>query len=242
MKALLYSITLLIICSNYSLKSQTSEYGNLEIYSRETSFSVFSYLSGSFPLSSQIGGERISINGMSYSNVYDLAKVASVVPTSQLEINFMLKGIFKIGAGFGSHTTTSVNDSYPNQEIKYYLVNLDFFTMSFQPEITYVFNDGHAATLFFGFDLINVGGSAAILESGDLKKHTIGIINIVPFGFRPGSYFDFGRSALGISFYINAVNFFEYRILSKDLYSEQSGIQTTDAFVRRFEFQLLYTF
>ena len=122
------------------------------------------------------------------------------------------------------------------------MVTADFFTLSFQPEITYVFNDGYAATVFLGFDFINVGGSASILESGDIKKHTIGVINVVPLGFRPGAYFDFGRSALGISFFINSRNLLEYRILSKDIYPGLSGVQSSEAFVRRFEFQILYTF
>jgi len=179
---------------------------------------------------------------MTYSHIYDLARIGSVVPTSQLEINFMLKGIFKIGGGFGSSNTYDSLELYPNQEIKYYMLNVDFFTLSFQPEITYVFNDGYAATIYLGLDFLNIGGNGAILESGDIKKHTIGVINVVPLGFRPGAYFDFGRSALGISFYINSTNLFEYRILSKDLYLGMSGAQSAEAFVKRFEFQILYSF
>lgn len=241
MKAVL-TITIIILVINFNANPQTSEYGNLEIYDRETSFSAFSYLSASFPLSSYLGNERISINGLSYSHIYDLAKISSLAPTSQIAIDFLLKGVFKLGGGFGSMNNPDSLVLYPNREIKYYMLTADFFTLSFQPEITYVFNDGYAATIFFGFDLVNVGGSAAILESGDIKKHTIGVINAVPLGFRPGAYFDFGRSALGISFYINSTNLFEYRILSKDIYPGLSGVQSSEAFVRRFEFQLLYTF
>lgn len=232
----------IIFVVNINVKPQTSEYGNLEIYDRETSFSAFSFLSASFPLSNYIGSEKISIRGISYSHIYDLAKISTIVPTSQLAINFLLKGIFKLGGGFGSLTNFDRLDLYPHQEIKYYMVTADFFTLSFQPEITYVFNNGYAATVFLGFDFINVGGSASILESGDIKKHTIGVINFVPLGFRPGAYFDFGRSALGFSFYINSTNLFEYRILSKEIYPGLSGVQSSEAFVRRFEFQLLYTF
>lgn len=241
MKAVLIFI-IIILAINFRANPQTSEYGNWEVYDRETSFSSFSYLSASFPLSSYLGSERISINGLSYSHTYDLAKISSFVPASELAINFLLKGVFKLGGGFGSMNNPDSLVLYPNQEIKYYMITADFFTLSFQPEITYVFNDGYAATVFFGFDFINVGGSAAILESGDIKKHTIGVINIVPLGFRPGAYFDFGRSALGISFYINSTNLFEYRILSKDIYPGLGGVQSSDAFVRRFEFQILYTF
>lgn len=241
MKALL-AISIILLVINFNARPQTSEYGNLEIYDRETSFSAFSYLSASFPLSNHLGSDRISINGISYSHIYDLAKISNIVPTSQLAINFLLKGIFKMGGGFGSIYNTDLLGLYPNQEIKYYMVTADFFTLSFQPEITYVFNDGYAATVFLGFDFINVGGSASILESGDIKKHTIGVINVVPLGFRPGAYFDFGRSALGISFFINSRNLLEYRILSKDIYPGLSGVQSSEAFVRRFEFQILYTF
>lgn len=242
MKVVLIIISACLLLINFEVRSQTSEYGNLEIYDRETSFSAFSYFTGSFPLANYLGNERISMKGMTYSHIYDLAKISSIVANSQLEINFILKGIFKLGCGFGSSNLNDSLNIYPAQEIKYYMLNIDFFTLSFQPEITYVFNNGYAATLYCGLDFINIGGNGAILESGDIKKHTIGVINVSPLGFRPGGYFDFGRSALGISFYINATNFFEYRILSKDLYQGKIGVQSGEAFVKRFEFQILYTF
>jgi hypothetical protein len=222
--------------------SQTSEYGNLEIYSRETSFSSFGYFSGSFPLTTSEGSGRIDLRGVNYTQYYDITKIASIVPTSQFEINFLLKGAFKIGGAIGEKEIDNSKGTYPNNSIKYYMINADFFTLSFQPEATYVFNDGYALTLFLGFDLINVGGSGAILEGGVFSKHSIASINLIPLSFRPGIYFDFGRSALGIAGQINTSNIFEYRILSNELYSGINGAQTLDAFIRKFEFQLLYTF
>ena len=240
-----YILILLIIIHSIlstTTYSQTSEYGNLEVYSRETSFSSFGYFSGSFPLSTNVGSRRIDMRGVNYTHYYELAKIGSIVPTSQFEINFILKGAFKIGGAVGEKEIDDSIGTYPVSTIKYYMVNADFFTLSFQPEATYVFNDGYALTLFLGIDLINVGGSGAILEGGVFSKHTIASINLVPLCFRPGIYFDFGRSALGIAGQINTLNIFEYRILSNDLYSGINGAQTFDVFIRKFEFQLLYTF
>lgn len=240
MKLLILILSLFVL--NFNSFAQVSEYGNIEIYTRETSFSSFGYFSGSFPLSGYVGGDRVDFYGVNYSNYYDLAKISSIPILDQLEVRFILKGVFKIGGAVGQKTINIENEIYPNKKIKYYLINVDFFSLSLQPEVTHVFNDGYAITLFTGIDLINIGGSSAILESGEILKHMVSAINPIPLTFRPGAYFDFGRSALGISGQINVLNIFEYRILSRELYPGINGAQTFDAFVRKFEFQIIYTF
>lgn len=240
-----YIIILLVVVfhfSNSSTYSQTSEYGNLEVYSRETVFSTFGYFSGSFPLSEYVGGERLDINGINYTNYYDLSRIGRFVPSNELEIRFSLKGAFKIGGGVGEKVINNSSGSYPSENLKYYMVNIDLFTLSFQPEITYVFKDGYALTFFMNFDLINLGGNVALLEDGVLSKHTVASVNIAPICYRPGLLFDLGRSAIGIAGQFNASNLFEYRILGKELYPGISGAKTFDTFIRKFEFQIIYTF
>jgi hypothetical protein len=225
-----------------SVFSQTSEYGNLEVYSRETVFSAFGYFSGSFPLSEYVGGQRIDMNGLNYTNYYDISKISTMVPTNELEIRFLLKGAFKIGGAMGEKIIDNSLGLYPSEVVKYYMINIDFFTLSFQPEVTYIFKDGYALTLFMGLDILNVGGNIAFLEEGILAKHTVASINAAPLCFRPGLFFDFGRSAVGIVGQLNATNIFEYRVLGKELYPGKNGAKSFDAFVRKFEFQIIYTF
>jgi len=225
-----------------STYSQTSEYGNLEVYSRETVFSTFGYFSGSFPLSEYVGGERIDMNGLNYTNYYDLVNISTLVPSNDLEIRFVLKGAFKIGGAMGEKTIDNSLGLYPSEVVKYYMINVDLFTLSFQPEITYIFKDGYALTLFMGLDILNLGGNVAILEEGVLSKHTVASINAAPLCFRPGLLFDFGRSAVGIAGQFNSNNIFEYRVLGTELYPGKNGAKSFDAFIRKFEFQIIYTF
>ena len=241
MRSIIFFIAVLLNI-NLTLFSQTSEYGNLEIYSRETSFSAFGYFSSSFPVSDFAGGERIDFNGVNYTNYYDLARIAEYNASNQLEIRFLLKGAFKIGGAYGNLSINNSVELYPTENLKYYMINLDVFTLSFQPEITYVFKHGSALTFFLGIDLINVGGNAAILEEGEIAKHTVASLNIIPLCFRPGLLFDFGRSSVGIAAQINSNNILEYRILSKDLYPGKNGVNSFEAFMRKFEFQIIYTF
>ncbi len=240
-----YFIIILLVTFHFFsalLYSQTSEYGNLEVYSRETVFSTFGYFSGSFPLSEYVGGERIDIHGLNYTNYYDISNIGRFVPSNELEIRLLLKGAFKIGGGLGETTIDNSSGLYPSEQVKYYMINIDLFTLSFQPEITYVFKDGYALTLFMGLDIINCGGNVALLEEGVLSKHTVASINIVPLCFRPGIFFDFGRSVIGIAGQINTTNIFEYRVLGKELYPGMTGAKSFDAFIRKFEFQIIYTF
>jgi len=240
-----YLVIFIVVALHFfssSVFSQTSEYGNLEVYSRETVFSAFGYFSGSFPLSEYVGGERIDMNGLNYTNYYDISKISTMVPTSEIEIRFLLKGAFKIGAAMGENTIDNSSGLYPSEIVKYYMINLDLFTLSFQPEITYIFKDGYALTLFMGLDILNLGGNIAVLEKGVISKHTVASINAAPLCFRPGLFFDFGRSAVGIAGQLNATNIFEYRVLGKELYPGKNGAKSFDAFIRKFEFQIIYTF
>jgi hypothetical protein len=242
MKYFIISLIAVLHFFSSPIYSQTSEYGNSEVYSRETVFSAFGYFSGSFPLSSYVGGERIDMQGLNYTNYYDVARISAIVPSNEIEIRFLLKGAFKIGGALGEKSIDNSLGLYPSEKVKYYMVNIDFFTLSFQPEFTYVFKDGYALTLFMGLDLINLGGNVGILDQGDISKHTVASINAAPLCFRPGLFFDFGRSALGIAGQFNTNNIFEYRILGKELYPGMNGAKTFDAFIRKFEFQIIYTF
>jgi len=113
-----YLVIFIVVALHFfssSVFSQTSEYGNLEVYSRETVFSAFGYFSGSFPLSEYVGGERIDMNGLDYTNYYDISKISTMVPTSEIEIRFLLKGAFKIGAAMGENTIDNSSGLYPSE-------------------------------------------------------------------------------------------------------------------------------
>jgi hypothetical protein len=179
---------------------------------------------------------------MSFTHQYDMANLGNAALGNRSEIRFMLEGNFKIGAAIGEKTALGVQNLYPSTNIKYYLLNLDLFTLSITPEFTIILDNGYAVCVHLGLDIFNVGGSLAMLDEGNIDKHTVGVVNIIPLTFRPAVFFDFGRSGVGIGAYINAVNILNYRISMYHLYPEERGIYAFDSFLRKFEFQIIFTF
>lgn len=232
---------LLLILSTLSY-SQTPSYGNLEIYTREVNLSSIGYFSGSFQLPDFLNRDRIDFNGLNYTYQYDVSNLGNVALTNNSELRVMLEGIFKVGAAIGEKSVHGTDDFYPSSNIKYYLANLDLFTLSVTPKYTVILDNGYAVCAYLGIDIINLGGSLAVLDQGVIDKHTVGVANIVPLTFRPAVFFDFGRSGVGIGAYINAVNILNYRVSMSHLYPDERGLYSFDSFFRKFEFQLIFTF
>ncbi len=223
-------------------QAQTPAYGNLEIFTREAYLSSFGYFSGSFELPDFYNRDRINFSGINFTHQYDMANLGNVNIDDRTEIRFMLEGILKIGGAIGEKSVVHFEEFYPTNKLKYYLLNLDVFTMSVTPEFTYILDNGYAITVHLGIDLLNIGGSLAILDKGKMDKHTVGIANFIPLTFRPAVFFDFGRSGLGLGAHINTVNILNYRVSMYSLYPEERGFYSFDSFFRKFEFQIIFTF
>ncbi len=223
--------------------SQTSEYGNLKIYTRETSLSSIGYYSASHLLPKDFG--RLDYQGISYTSDYDISSIGYIVLNDNAEIRFTLDGLFKFGIAYGNKKLENDTELFPNKNLKYYLVDFDFFTLSLNPEFTFIFSDGYAATVHIGFDLVNLGGKVGVFETNmeDLPDYSFAVVNIIPLAFRPAAYFDFGRAGLGVGALINMINVLGFRYTSEKLYPDDKwGIKTFDDFFRRFEFQIIFTF
>lgn len=192
---MLKSYHLLLLCLfNLStiVYAQIPGYGNLEVYTREAYLSSVGYFSGSFQLPEYLNEERIDFNGMNFTHQYDLANLGNINLNDRTELRFMLEGLIKIGAAIGERNIQDTLQLYPSSNVKYYLLNIDLFTLSITPEFTYIFDDGYAIVAQLGIDLVNVGGSAAILDKGSIDKHTVGVVNIIPLAFRPGIFLTSG--------------------------------------------------
>uniref|UniRef100_A0A7V2ZL29 Uncharacterized protein n=1 Tax=Ignavibacterium album TaxID=591197 RepID=A0A7V2ZL29_9BACT len=223
--------------------TQTSEYGNLKIYSREPYLSSFGYYSGSHRMPSNFSPSRLDYNGISYTTLYDISNIGNFVINNNSEVRITLDGIFRIGAALAKSNFQNDNGLFPNSSITYYQLNLDFFTLSINPEYTFIFKHGFAVTAHFGIDLINIGGSVSLLEKGNTLKHSVGQFNLVPLAFRPAAYVDLGNSGIGIGAYINPSNILSFRYTSEELYSDDKwGFKTFDDFFKRYEFQIIFTF
>lgn len=244
MKTILIFIVLDVLIINFTENAQTSEYGNLKIYTREAYLSSFGYSSGSHKMPEGVTPSRLDYNGISYTTDYDISNIGNIPINNFSEIRFTLDGIFRLGIAMGSSLISSEEELlYPKTEVRYYRVDIDFFSLSLNPEYTIILKDGYAVTAHFGVDLVNIGGTVSILDKGNLLDHSIGQFNLVPLAFRPAVYFDFGNSGLGIGAYLNPTNILSFRYTSEKLYPDDKwGVKTFDNFFRRYEFQIIFTF
>lgn len=230
-------IALIILSVNNSF-SQTSVLDKYEYYTRETGNNALGY----YQTSINLLNKDLKQDGFRFTYNYLLFNIASFPLNSNNQISITMDAAFRIGASLGELEVTNPPENFPSL-LKYYTISADLFSMSIVPDYTYVFESGFAISARFGFNFFNVGGTASLLEKGTFKENTIIVIKIVPMAFNPSLYFDFGRSGLGIGFYINPSNFLSYVIAPDNLYNEEYlGIQFWDNIVEEYEFQVLFNF
>lgn len=238
-----YQIIFLIFFLTVISFPQTSEYGNIKIYTREPHLSSFGYYTGSHRLPSFTGNSRLDYNGISYTSDYDLTNIGNIVFGNNSEFRVTLDGIFRIGIGLGNTSLIDSLGKFPDNNVKYYQASIDFFTLKLNPEYTLIFKHGYSVTIYFGIDLINIGVTGSFLDGGEVIKHSVAQANILPIAFRPGVFFDFGNSGLGIGAYINPTNILAFRYTSEELYPDDKwGFKSFDNFFKRYEFQIIFTF
>ena len=245
-KYLLLLITILFFNFPKNILAQTSEIENYQVYTRETGCSSLGYMRLKFDLPTL--NETIVNNGVSYNHYYDISSIGSVPINDNNQFSIYLTGAFKIGAATGNQNDTSFKTS------GYYAFMVDFYSMSVVPEYTYVMSNGYALTAKIGFNLVNVGMSCAFAKSGAFNQNFIASANFIPLAFSPSFFIDFGRTGLGISFYINPLNILAYNYVPSSSFTDKSGnqqyyfdqslkgLKTFSSAIKRYDFQLMFTF
>ena len=222
---------------------QTSAWGNYEVYNRKTAVSSLGYLSTSSTLPGYLGGYQFSQNGFLFSREYDIANLGSILINSNNEINITLTGAFRIGAAIGSATTDSILTDYTQMDIKYYTATIDLFSMNIAIDYTVIFNSGFAIIPKFQMGLIDIGATASILDHGVFAQNGLGCISLIPFTIEPSLTFNFGRSTLGLSFFINPYNILDIRMVSHDSYNDEDrGLIFGDRMTQRYASQITFSF
>jgi len=231
-------IIALVILSFKNSFSQTSVLDKYDYYTRETGSTVLGY----YKTSINLLNTDLKQDGFRFTNNYLLFKIASFPLNSNNQINIVMDAAFRIGASVGEYEVSNPPENFPNK-LKYYTISADLFSMSIVPGYTYVFDSGFAISARFGLNFFNVGGSISLLDKGTFNENAIVVVKIVPMAFNPALYFDFGRTGLGVGFYLNPSNLLSYVIAPDNLYNEEYlGIQFWDHVVEEYEFQVLFNF
>jgi hypothetical protein len=169
-----------------------------------------------------------------------MGEIGSYVFAENNRVRFITEGSFRVGAAFGDNFKFASSTTV-SPKSKYYLFALDVFSFDIGTEYTFVINNGYAFTAKLMFTLVNAGGMFAMREKGILKEDAFGSTNLIPLIIKPSLFVDFGRSGLGISFYINPINFLSYRYSPKDLFdSKDMGILAADKRLKQFAFQISF--
>ncbi len=226
---------LLLFMASFS-SAQTSVFDKYVYYTNEVNKDMFGYLNTSLYL----GGKELKQKGIRYQRNYLLSKIAAIPVHNSHQINILLDGSFRLGLGVGTETFNSPPAHFPKRT-KFYVGNIDFFSMNITPEYTYVFKNGFAITTRLGLNILNIGATLAMSEGGSLKDNAIGSVNLIPLAFNPSIYFDFGKSGLGFGLYSNPSNLLSYVYAPKGLYSDENvGIQMWDSIIEKFEIQFIF--
>ena len=234
-------IALFFFCN--SILPQTSSYGNYDVYSHETTMNSFGFINSMFLLPPSGGYLKINMKGIMFEHDYELGEIGKVVFSSDFRGRIVSEGAFRIGLGVQSPTHSSgyLINYNASESLKYYFATLDLFSYGVGMEFTYASSDGYGVTFKCVIDIFNIGGSAAILEKGVFKQHAFGTLDLVPLNIRPSIFFDFGKSGIGISAFINSFNLFEYTVWPEELFSDDyRGLKFSNASIRRFAFQILF--
>ncbi|MDR3626575.1 MAG: hypothetical protein P4L45_07070 [Ignavibacteriaceae bacterium] len=222
---------------------QTSAWGNYEVYSRKTSQSALGYLTTSTTLPGYLGGYQFTQNGILFSREYNIANLGSILVSPNNQINISLTGAFRIGAAIGSSTTDSILTNYTQTDIKYYTATVDLFSMNIAIDYTLILDNGLAIIPKFQLGLIDLGATVNILDHGVFAQNGFGTISLIPFSIEPSLTFDFGRSTLGISFFINPYNILDVRVVSHDTFNDEDrGLIFGDKMTQRFASQIVFSF
>jgi len=232
---------LLFLFLGYSY-SQTSEKGNYELYTREILNSSFGYFNSKIRLPDMFGAKELVQYGASYTHFYDVFNIGFIPVDHNNQVSFYLNGEFKIAFAAGKESNIS---GFPitNEVVKFYTGSMDIFSLYLTPEFTHVLSNGNAFVFQFGINLLNIGGTLSFPEKGIIKKHLVGTINLIPLGFAPSIFFDFGRSGLGFRVYLNLNDILSYNIASSNVFGENyDGIKTFESIIQRSDFQIVFVF
>jgi hypothetical protein len=238
-KIYLIFFSLIAFCSVFP---QVSETGNYEVYSREITSSSFGYFNTSFT-PGEIYSGKLSQKGVSFTHFYDIWNVGNFPIDTENEISLYLTGEFKLGAAVGTPYILQEFTGIRDGVFKYYSASIDIFSLFFVPEYTLVMQNGNALRVKLGLHLLNFGGSFAFPENGVLKKHTLGTVNLIPLGFAPAVFFDFGRSGIGFTAYLNFTDVLSYNIAPYSIYGKElRGVKSFESIISRYDFQISFMF
>jgi hypothetical protein len=242
--AFIVAAALLALCGPMANGQITSSSGNLEVYSHKTVGNEFGLLRTTivFPASGSVPDQFIRQQGILFTHTYNLGTFDPIVISMSDQVTFGFEGAFRMGVGIGSEDLGQLWGPFTKTGVKYYVAVLDPFSVDVGPSYTHMFRNGTGITAKCGITIIDIGATGAMMQNGTLKDNGILIANILPVQVSGSVFFDFGRSGLGVQYFINASNLISYVVAPGALYSEDNRGIVSRGLIRKYSIQLLYTY
>lgn len=174
-----------------------------------------------------IPAQEFKQSGILFSYTSRLGKIGNSVIGPNDQIEFCFNGGTRIGFGYGETEINSPDypsypyHTYPKITAKYYFALLDFYSFDFGIEYSHVFNNGSALLIKFAYNFFNIGASLATPDGGKIEEDGILNANIFPLIFKPSIQYDFGKSALGLTFLFDAGNLFGFGYTKEGLFNNE---------------------
>jgi len=222
----------------------TSAAGNLDIYTQKTGGSEFGLLRTTvvFPAHDRLGDQFIRQQGVLYTHTYALGQFDPIVFGMNDQLMFGFEGNFRLGVALGSADFGAPWGPFKTSSIKYYVGVFDPFALDVGATYTHMFRNGMGLTARGGITIVNVGADGAMMQKGTIKEDGIIVANLLPIEMTGSLYFDFGRSGLGVQYYINASNLLSIVAAPEDLYSADNRGVVSKGLIKKYGIQLMYVY
>ena len=227
-----------------ALAQTTSAAGNLDIYTQKTGGSEFGLLRTTvvFPAHDQFADQFIRQQGILYTHTYGLGAFDPIVFGMNDQLQFGFEGIFRLGVSLGSADFGAPWGPFKTSTIKYYVGVFDPFALDVGASYTHMFRNGMGLTARGSITIVNVGADVAMMQKGTLKENGIVVANLLPVEMTGSVFFDFGRSGLGVQYYINASNLLSFVAAPADLYTDDNRGVVSRGLIKKYGIQLMYVY
>jgi len=244
-RILLFAVGAILALNGPDAPAQiTSAAGNLDIYTPKTGGSDFGLLRTTivFPAQQEFADLFMRQQGVVYTHTYGLGSFDPIVFGMNDQLQFGFEGIFRLGIALGSADFGAPWGPFKTSVIKYYVAVFDPFALDVGASYTHMFRNGMGLTARGSITIVNLGADGAMMQKGTLKENGIVVANLLPVEAAGSLYFDFGRSGLGVQYYINASNLLSFVAAPAELYSADNRGVVSRGLIKKYGIQLMYVY
>jgi hypothetical protein len=237
------AVVLALLSSSFAWgQIYTSPNGNSEVYSRKPASTQFGMLSTSVlvPLGGSGTFTELKQKGLIFCRQYSIGEFDPIVLSGSDQLQIAIDGALRIGGSLGSQANLIPWGPYTAATVKYYVAMIDLFSIELAPTYTHMFDNGTGIIAKIAVTAVNIGASAAVQDKSSFGESGILVANVLPVQVNASIAFDFGRSALGVSFFMNAGSILNYTHTPGDVYGDSYKGLLSSTLIKKMAIQIVF--